>query len=190
MRKNDLKLFQAKFSSNSTHLKGLGVDGGLDDVHHHLRWDRVGLQVEGADGFVWLGNATVIFQTQYPPCSCYDIHLETIAEQVADRVGEVAVGRRERLHVRVFRQRLEQQPIWEKGQGRSKLATRTSLVFYRILAYIVTLGWRVWGTFEKVFSWFNGASSTVPALLPRGSGVHIQQWFTKFKMEIESFRKW
>ena len=65
MRKNDLKLFQAKFSTNSTHLKGLGVDGGLDDVHHHLRWDRVRLQVEGADGFVWLGNATVIFQTQY-----------------------------------------------------------------------------------------------------------------------------
>ena len=59
-----------------------------------------------------------------------NIHLETIAEQVADRVGEVAVCRRERLHVRVFRQRLEQEQgcaHMEKGAGEVKASEENKL---------------------------------------------------------------
>ena len=175
MRKNDLesfyKSFQAKFWSNSTHLKGLGVDGGLDDVHHHLRWDRVRLQVEGTDGFVRLKNSTVIFQTQY-------LALLLLSSSPRDncragcRSGRWGYSSPPRTTPRssfppTTRTRLCS--CEKKDRRRSKLATRTSLVFYRVFAYIVTLGFALLGTFERHFLDF-----TMSVLLPRWSGAHIQ----------------
>ena len=78
------------------------------------------------------------FKHNISPCSCFDIHLETIAEQVADRVSEVAVCRRERLHVRVFRQRLEQEQgcaHMEKGAGEVKASEENKLGFFNMFLH-------------------------------------------------------
>merc|ERR1712038_382638 len=46
------KVGSTKLACYSKLLERLGVDGGLDDVHHHLRRDRVRLQVQRTDQLV------------------------------------------------------------------------------------------------------------------------------------------